>query len=232
MVAHRCMVYGTTYLFRYRAKRSVKMRLPPERMASTLGDWLRSCRVAVMSIESCKVSSWWTGREYQKADPDGRSWLSSGCFEHYPNLKPIDASIKNVARIHDWIHHYDRLHHRVGKFQEFELMGYMPYAVVPWHTHMAAAANTGRAVDFPKTDYEAFFKTSAIKEIGTALHQSIPANLRTIYNASTVLTELGPYLMRIISPPLKPVCCGNHRDCKRAFSDPYPLGQFESRQSR
>jgi len=148
------------------------------------------------------MSSFWL---VQKANPNGWAWISSGCFEHYPNLKPIDASIKNVARIHDWIHHYDRLHHRVGKFQEFELMGYMPYAVVPWHTHMAAAANTGRAVDFPKTDYEAFLKTSAIKEIGTALHQSIPANLRTIYNASTVLTELGPYLMRIISPPLKPV---------------------------
>ncbi|KAH8082309.1 P-loop containing nucleoside triphosphate hydrolase protein [Filobasidium floriforme] len=131
--------------------------------------------------------------------------VMQGCFEHYPNLKPIDASIKNVARIHDWIHHYDRLHHRVGKFQEFELMGYMPYAVVPWHTHMAAAANTSRAVDFPKTDYEAFLKSSAIKEIGTALLQSIPANLRTIYNSSSILTELGPYLMRIISPPLKPV---------------------------
>jgi chromosome transmission fidelity protein 18 len=136
---------------------------------------------------------------------DDNSCHRPGCFEHYPNLKPIDASIKNVARIHDWIHHYDRLHHRVGKFQEFELMGYMPYAVVPWHTHMAAAANTSRAVDFPKTDYEAFLKSSAIKEIGTALLQSIPANLRTIYNSSTILTELGPYLMRIISPPLKPV---------------------------
>jgi chromosome transmission fidelity protein 18 len=93
----------------------------------------------------------------------------------------------------------------VGKNQEFELMGYMPYAVIPWHTHMAAAANSSRAVDFPKADYEAFLKANATKEIGLALIQAIPANLRTIYNASTILTELGPYLMRIISPPLKPV---------------------------
>lgn len=157
----------------------------------------------------------------------------AGCFEHYPNLKPIDASIKNVARIHDWIHHYDRLHHRVGKFQEFELMGYMPYAVVPWHTHMAAAANTGRAVDFPKTDYEAFLKSSAIKEIGTALLQSIPANLRTIYNSATILTELGPYLMRIISPPLKPASPRWYLEPEGSDTDArFSTGQFEPGQGR
>jgi chromosome transmission fidelity protein 18 len=162
---------------------------------------------------------------------DDNSCHRPGCFEHYPNLKPIDASIKNVARIHDWIHHYDRLHHRVGKFQEFELMGYMPYAVVPWHTHMAAAANTSRAVDFPKTDYEAFLKSSAIKEIGTALLQSIPANLRTIYNSSTILTELGPYLMRIISPPLKPVSrlLWHLTTLSASLTIPFTSGKLESR---
>lgn len=129
----------------------------------------------------------------------------SGCFEHYPNLKPIDTSIKNLNRVHDWLAHYDGLQARVLRNQEFELMPYLSYAVVPWHSHMASMANAGRAVEYPKTDYEAYLKANAIKEIGQAMHSGIPLALRSIYNASTILTELGPYLMRIISPPLKPV---------------------------
>jgi hypothetical protein len=78
----------------------------------------------------------------------------TGCFEHYPNLKPLDASLKNVGRLHDWLYFYDRLNYRVSSEQEFELLGYVPYAVVPWHHHMAAPVNSQSPVEYPKADYE------------------------------------------------------------------------------
>ncbi len=36
-------------------------------------------------------------------------------------------------------------------------MGYMPYAIVPWHSHLASIANADRPVEFPKADYEVGF---------------------------------------------------------------------------
>jgi chromosome transmission fidelity protein 18 len=77
-----------------------------------------------------------------------------GCFEHYPNLKPLDASLNNVNKMMDWLGYYDRLSGRIGEGMEFELMGYLGYAVVPWYSHFAAPANSSKPTEWPKADYE------------------------------------------------------------------------------
>lgn len=83
------------------------------------------------------------------------TWVfATGCFEHYPNLKPIDTSLNNINKIHNWVHFFDVLSGRVGRSQEFELMAYMPYGVVPWHPHMGSPANMDKPTEFPKADYE------------------------------------------------------------------------------
>ncbi|KAJ9100114.1 hypothetical protein QFC19_005794 [Naganishia cerealis] len=94
---------------------------------------------------------------------------------------------------------------KVVQAQEFELMTYTSYAIVPWYSHFASPANVERPTDFPKADYESYVKASTNKDVGTALLKSIPPNLRALYNSSSALTELVPLLMRIISPNLKPV---------------------------
>ena len=38
---------------------------------------------------------------------------------------------------------------------EWDLMGYMPFAIVPWFTHMASPANSAKPTEWPKADYEA-----------------------------------------------------------------------------
>lgn len=80
--------------------------------------------------------------------------LVQGCFEHYTNLKPLDASFGNICRLHDWVAYYDCLAGRVAESMEFELMSYMPYAIVPWYSHFAAPANATRPAEWPKADYE------------------------------------------------------------------------------
>lgn len=77
-----------------------------------------------------------------------------GLFEHYPNLKPVDASFQNMVKLHNWLAYYDRLNTAVSENQEWELMAYLPYAVVPWYSHMAAPANSAKPVEWPKADYE------------------------------------------------------------------------------
>ena len=80
--------------------------------------------------------------------------LVQGLFEHYPNLKPLDASLGNVCRTLDWLAYYDRMYGKINENQEFELFGYIPYAIVPWHSHLAAPANSTKPTEWPKADYE------------------------------------------------------------------------------
>ncbi len=90
---------------------------------------------------------------------------------------------------------------------------------------MAAPANAQIPVEYPKADYEVsergdrseyrvfkwsvpiqcFLTASTNKEVATSLEHAIPPSLRGSFTATTVLTELAPMLMRIISPNLKPV---------------------------
>lgn len=42
-------------------------------------------------------------------------------------------------------------------------------------------------------------------EIATSLTQSLPPTIRSLFNATTLLTEFAPLLMRVLSPTLKPV---------------------------
>lgn len=128
-----------------------------------------------------------------------------GCFEHYPNLKPLDASFGNICRLHDWIGYYDNLSRRIGESMEFELMGYLSYAIVPWHSHFAAPANATRPAEWPKQDYEAYQIRVANEEIASSVKSTIPPTLRSMFSSTTTLTELIPLLMRVISPPLRPV---------------------------
>ena len=95
-----------------------------------------------------------------------------GCFEHYPNLKPLDASFTNICRLHDWVAYYDRLSGRVSEHMEFELMNYMPYAVVPWYSHFAAPSNATRPAEWPKADYEVSYGSRRVADSRHTLHVS------------------------------------------------------------
>ncbi|RSH94825.1 hypothetical protein EHS25_004631 [Saitozyma podzolica] len=130
--------------------------------------------------------------------------LVQGLFEHYPNVKPLDASLQNLNKLHDWVAYHDRLSSKIGE-GEYELLPYQPYAVVAWYPHMAAPGNATKPAEWPKADYESFQTRTLNEEVSTALKNAIPPILRSLFSATTTLTELIPLLMRIISPPLKPV---------------------------
>ncbi|WOO80484.1 Chromosome transmission fidelity protein 18 [Vanrija pseudolonga] len=143
--------------------------------------------------------------------------LVQGCFEHYPNLKPLDPSFRNICRLHDWVAYYDRLSGKVAENMEFELMAYLPYAIVPWHSHFAAPGNASRPTEWPKADYESYQARLANEEVTLSLKSAIPPVLRSLFSSTTTLTELIPLLMRIISPPLKPVNANIVKPAERAI---------------
>ncbi|WRT65827.1 uncharacterized protein IL334_002777 [Kwoniella shivajii] len=142
-----------------------------------------------------------------------------GLFEHYPNLKPLDSSLPNVCKVHDWLGYYDRLSSRVSESQEWDLMGYMPYAITAWYSHLAAPANNTKPTEWPKADYESYQARIANEEISTSMKNLVPPILRSLFSTTTTLTEFIPLLMRVISPPLKPVNANIVKPAERAVLD-------------
>ncbi|KIR51748.1 chromosome transmission fidelity protein 18 [Cryptococcus gattii Ru294] len=131
--------------------------------------------------------------------------LLLGAFEHYPNLKPLDGTMKNLTKVHEWLAFSDRLQARVTSEQEWELLGYIPWGVGAWYPHLASQGNSSKPTDYPKADYEAYQTRSSNEEVARAFMNVLPPILRSMFITNTTLTELIPFLMRIISPPLKPV---------------------------
>lgn len=45
-------------------------------------------------------------------------------------------------KMHDWVHFHDRVTNEVNSNQTYELMAYLPYSMIPWHTEFALHANS------------------------------------------------------------------------------------------
>ncbi|KAK0552558.1 Chromosome transmission fidelity protein 18 [Tilletia horrida] len=132
--------------------------------------------------------------------------VALGCFEHYLNLVLVDDGWARFKEAHDWLYFAGCLQDSVwknGGTGTFDMLGYMPWTFVPWHNLFANTKNT--MPDYPRNDYEHFVKRTAFAEITSSLHISLPPTLRTQFNAAAVITELGPSLMRMINPDLRPV---------------------------
>lgn len=124
-----------------------------------------------------------------------------GCFEYYPAAKwPVDGwhTINNAF---DWLHFYDLLDKNMRSERNYEVIPYLPYSQVPWHPLFAAVSN--KPIEWPRTDYEAYQKKVAHQEVADAFTTKLSPLVKGSFNSGTLVTELQPYLNRIISPDVK-----------------------------
>ena len=146
----------------------------------------------------------------------------SDCFASYPIQQYQDDnyfSKPNAA--HDWLHFHDLISSKVYSSQEWELIPYMSQAVVGFH-HLFATAN-GRTTDDdkndddeemeephpfsgPRADFAAFEAQKQNRAALTAFHASFSAPMARMFRSSeSVITDLVPHLVRMLSPDVKPV---------------------------
>ncbi|TYJ55605.1 hypothetical protein B9479_003755 [Cryptococcus floricola] len=145
--------------------------------------------------------------------------VAQGVFEHYPHLKPLDGTLGNVGSVLDWVAFTDRLQGRIGAEQAWDLMGYVPWSLGAWFPHMAAQANSAKPAEYPKADYEAYQNRTANELVTSQFTTLLPPVYRTLFSTTTTSTELIPFLMRIISPPLKPVNANIVKPGEKALLD-------------
>ncbi|CBQ73206.1 related to CTF18-Chromosome Transmission Fidelity factor [Sporisorium reilianum SRZ2] len=129
--------------------------------------------------------------------------LAQGCFEHYPTLRAADGGWKRYRQVHDWLYFGQSISTRAWSHGNYELLGFMPWTFVCWHLLFAHVGNA--LPEYPRVDYENHLKTSAFNDIATQIVGVLPANVRSQFNRHSVITELGPSLMRILTPDLRPI---------------------------
>jgi chromosome transmission fidelity protein 18 len=146
----------------------------------------------------------------------------SDCFASYPIQQYQDDnyfSKPNAA--HDWLHFHDSISSKVYSSQEWELIPYLSQSVVAFH-HLFATA-TGRTTEDdkndddedaeevhpfsgPKADFAAFEALKQNRAAMTAFQASFSAPMARMFRSTeSVITDLVPYLIRMLSPDVKPV---------------------------
>lgn len=164
---------------------------------------------------------------------------SSGCFAHYASLHHDDPSWKRYLKAQKWLTTFDLFSSTMRTEQEYAVLQYMPYMIVPMHHIFVDSGNS--KVGNPRADWEVrklrdlpvdwslncflrlyiqcHVKAKACEEIYKSLsgcvvadHGRHTASFRHLLTKEVVVAEFAPLLNRIISPPLRPVS-SMHRIC-------------------
>ena len=152
--------------------------------------------------------------------------IMTDCFAAYPSQPFQDDSFLSKPNAgYDWLHFHDCLSSKVFSGQEWELAPYLSQPIVSFH-HLFASPNKHslggdqkswdndneeEPVPFsgPRADYEAFEAQRQKKAILLGLQStlSIPL-LRSFKSPEDIASGLMPYLIRILTPNVKPVIVG------------------------
>lgn len=130
--------------------------------------------------------------------------ILAGCFEHYTNLKLVDDGWWRFRKMHDWIHWYEYLNQRGWELGvQNEMYSYLPWSFACWRQLFANTANV--LPEYPRIDYQNYLKRTAFDEVTIDLQNCLPLSTRTQFDKNALITELGPMLVPLLSPDLKPI---------------------------
>ena len=155
-------------------------------------------------------------------------------FSEYPNQPFNDDSILSKPdSAYEWLAFHDRCSSRVFTQQEFELAPYLSQPILACHhlfaspaRHHFANANEPKKwgqeeeeeplpFSGPRADYQAFEAEKANRSTIVALQSSLnPTLQRSFRSPEDIATDLLPYLVRMLTPEVKPIIVGGSGDQK------------------
>ena len=154
-------------------------------------------------------------------------------FSQYPSQPFNDDSILSKPdAAYEWLHFHDTCSHLVFTNQDFELAPYLSQPVLACHhlfsspaRHYFGGANDQKrwgeeeeAVEplpftGPRADYEAHEVEKSNRATILALQSSLNATLlRSFRSPEDIATDLLPYLVRMLTPEIKPIIVGGSGD--------------------
>lgn len=161
--------------------------------------------------------------------------IMTDVFAEYPNQPFNDDSILTKPdAAYEWLHFHDTCSSRVFTNQDFELAPYLSQPVLACHHLFASPARHHFASAYepkkwgeeeeveeplpfsgPRADYDAF----EVEKLNRATILSLQANLnamllRSFRSPEEIATGLLPYLVRMLTPEIKPIIVGGSGDQK------------------
>ena len=161
--------------------------------------------------------------------------IMTDIFAEYPNQPFNDDSILSKPdAAYEWLHFHDTCSSRVYTNQDFELAPYLSQPVLACHHLFASPARHHFASAYepkkwgeeeeveeplpfsgPRADYDAF----EVEKLNRATILSLQANLnamllRSFRSPEEIATGLLPYLVRMLTPEIKPIIVGGSGDQK------------------
>jgi chromosome transmission fidelity protein 18 len=157
-------------------------------------------------------------------------------FSIYPSQSFNDDTILSKPdAAYEWLHFHDSCSSRVFSNQDWELMPYLSQPVLACHnlfasparqTHSFAQKKWGnedgeaeeeKDIPFsgPKADYDAKEAEKACRATIQELQSNLNANLlRSFRSPEDIAMHLLPYLVRMLTPDVKPIIVGGSSDQK------------------
>lgn len=150
-------------------------------------------------------------------------------FSQYPNQPFNDDSVlSKPMAAYEWLHFYDSCSSQVFSGQNFELVPYLSQPVLACHHLFASPARYSRSDGYeakrpvdddkqtqnlpftgPRADYDAFEAEKSNRAIVQALLSDLEAvHRRSFRSPKHISIELLPYLIRMLTPGIKPVIVG------------------------
>lgn len=144
------------------------------------------------------------------------------CFAAYPNQQYRDDNfLSKPIAAYDWLHFHDSISSRVHSSQEWELGPYLSQATLAFHHLFASSAGKIEANERdnedetaeeehpfsgPKADFHVFEAQKENRSILNGFHSSLSAPMLRIFRSvDSVVIDLVPHLIRMLSPDVKPV---------------------------
>ena len=148
--------------------------------------------------------------------------IMTDIFGEYPSREFNDDSfLSKPDAAYEWMHFHDACAHRVFGSQEWELAPYTSQPVLACHQlfatsrrHVPEAATadadggTGRAMPFvgPRADFQAREAEKHNRGALQAMQAHLPPSLlRAFRNVEDLAADFLPYVVRLVSPDVKPV---------------------------
>ncbi|CAL8575830.1 Chromosome transmission fidelity protein 18 [Xanthoria parietina] len=162
--------------------------------------------------------------------------IMTECFASYAT-QPFqdDTLLSKPAAAYDWLQFHDSLSAKIYSGQEWELMPYLSQAALGFHllfasapkhswiTEQARLEEDGEAEPIPFTGPRADYEASETQKQNGAVLQAFrsymsPPLQRSFRSPEDITTGLLPYLIRILTPDVKPVIVGGGGEQKGVVS--------------
>ncbi|KAB8301370.1 hypothetical protein EYC80_003246 [Monilinia laxa] len=170
--------------------------------------------------------------------------IMTDIFGEYPNQPFNDDSILSKPdAAYEWLHFHDSCSSRVFSGQEWELSGYLTQPILAWHHLFASPARhyfrsenqpnkkwgkndedaEPEAEPLPFTGPRADFSAFEMEKLNRSTIQGLQAQLdakllRSFRSCEDIAMDLLPYVVRMISPDVKPIIVGGSGEMKGVAS--------------